>query len=641
VIFVADTARQVLDDRQLAAVEHADGPLEVIAGPGAGKTLILVERAARLYERGTPLTGMILVTFTTRAAGEMRQRLQLRLGMDVDGRTLRNVSTIHALAYRILRAAKKKAGQPGWSVADENEAHDALRQSMAETGIPRELYTTADLARQIEALRGLPDEARVPIDERVLDLYGRYRQILTKARKWDLGELVPAALEALRQDDVLASLFRRLCLHLMVDEWQDVSLLEYEFLKELLEGDSIFVVGSPAQSIYAWRRAHYDALAERFRRDFPHAATIVLQRNYRSTRQIVEAATSLVPDTYSEARMEPDKGDGPPVEIHTAYDPDSEADLAAQMLERWHEEEALSFEHAAILFREWRQSPAIERGLAARGIPYILADRLTFYERPEVREILSYLILARAMRDSRPAEEDDSGALEAVINVPPRGIGPNSLQRLRSGQPYLTWALFFAGMVRDDLRDQVREGCRSVFELLAGLSHEVDDLPPEKMVQEVVERTGYRAWLDEDLATGRSPYALEALQKEAANHGTTAAFLRAMRARMRGRLDTRPGDRGVTLSSIHGAKGLEWPLVIVIGLYEGSLPHVMAHNGGATKDPPDERRLAYVAVSRAADRLILTAPQHVEVSGHLVAVSPSRYLSELPELSKGQLTCRA
>jgi superfamily I DNA/RNA helicase len=184
--------------------------------------------------------------------------------MDVDSRSLRNVSTIHALAYRILRAARKKAGQPGWSVADENEAHDALRQAMAETGIPRELYTTADLVRQIEAIRGLPENARVPADESVLALYGRYRQILTEARKWDLGELVPAALEALRRDDVLASLFRKLCLHLMVDEWQDVSLLEYEFLKELLDGDSIFVVGSPAQSIYAWRRAHYDALEERF-----------------------------------------------------------------------------------------------------------------------------------------------------------------------------------------------------------------------------------------------------------------------------------------------------------------------------------------------------------------------------------------
>jgi len=628
---VSDTGRHVLDDSQQAAVDHANGPLEVIAGPGAGKTLILVERAARLYERGTPLTGMILVTFTTRAAGEMRERLQVRLGMDVDGRTLRNVSTIHALAYRILRAAKKKAGQPGWSVADENEAHDALRQAMAETGIPRELYTTADLVRQIEAIRGLPENARVPPDETVLALYERYRQILTEARKWDLGELVPAALEAVRRDNVLASLFRKLCLHLMVDEWQDVSLLEYEFLKELLEGDSIFVVGSPAQSIYAWRRAHYDALEERFRRDFPHAGRIVLQRNYRSTRQIVEAATSLMSNGYSEAHMVPEKGDGPPVKVHIAYEPDSEADLAAQLLERYHEEEGLGYEQAAVLFREWRQSPAIERGLAARGIPYTLADRFTFYERPEVREILSYLILARAMHDSRPAEEDDSGALEAVVNVPPRGIGPNSLHRLRAGEPHLTWTLFFGGMVRDDLREQVREGCRELFEVLVALSHEVDDAPPDKMVQQVVERTGYRAWLDEDLGGGRSAYAIEALQKEAASHGSTAAFLRAMRVRMRSRLDGRPGDQGVTLSSIHGAKGLEWPLVIVAGLYEGSLPHVMAHNGGATKDPPDERRLAYVALSRAAEHLILTAPQHVEVNGHLVAVSLSRYLGEVLE----------
>lgn len=210
-----------LDEQQLAAIEHSDGPLEVIAGPGAGKTLILVERAARLYEGGASLSGMILVTFTTRAAGEMRQRLQLRLGLDLDSGSLRNVSTIHALAYRILRAAKKRAGQPGWRVADENEAYDALRQAMAEAGARRELYSPRELARQIEALRGLPSDADAVADEGVLAVYRRYRQILAKARKWDLAELVPAALRALRRDDVLASLFRRLCLHLMVDEWQD------------------------------------------------------------------------------------------------------------------------------------------------------------------------------------------------------------------------------------------------------------------------------------------------------------------------------------------------------------------------------------------------------------------------------------
>ena len=166
----------------------------------------------------------------------MRQRLQLRLGLDLDNASLRNVSTIHALAYRILRAAKKRAGQPGWRVADENEAYDALRQAMAEAGIRRELYSPRELARRIEALRGLPSDAAAVADEGVLAVYRRYQQILAKARKWDLAELVPAALHALRRDDVLASLFRRLCQHLMVDEWQDVSVLEYEFLRELLDG---------------------------------------------------------------------------------------------------------------------------------------------------------------------------------------------------------------------------------------------------------------------------------------------------------------------------------------------------------------------------------------------------------------------
>ena len=620
-----------LDEQQLAAVEHEDGPLEVIAGPGAGKTFVLVERAARLYERGVPLTGMVLVTFTTRAAGEMRGRLQLRLGMDVSDRTLRNVSTIHALAYRILRAAKKRKGQPGWRVADENEALDALRQAMAELNVPRELYSPGMLARQIEAIQGLPNEATAVFDETVTAVYQRYRQILAKARRWDLGELVPGAFRALRDDEEMGSLFRRLCVHLMVDEWQDVSLLEYEFLKELLDGDNIFVVGSPAQSIYEWRRAHYESLADHFRDDFPHLRTVVLHRNHRSTRQILKAATSLVSNGYAEAGLEPVKGEGPPVQVHVAYDPDAEADLVAHLLLCYHEQEDLSYQDMAVLFREWRQAAAIEQALASRAIPYNLGDRLRLYERAEVREIVSYLTLARAMACSRPAQEDDSGALEAVINVPPRGIGPNSLRRLRSGQPHLTWELFFSGMVREDLREQVREGCKDLFELLAALSRVVDDLPPESAIEQVIEQTGYRTWLEEDYGAGRSMYAVEALQKEAADHHSTAAFLRAVRAKMKARLDAGPGDLGVTLSSIHGAKGLEWPLVIVVGLYEGSLPHVMAHKGGAIKDPPDERRLAYVALSRAAEHLHLTAPRHVQANGHLVAVPLSRYLRELPE----------
>ncbi len=365
-----------LDEQQLAAIEHEDGPLEVIAGPGAGKTFVLVERAARLYERGVPLTGMVLVTFTTRAAGEMRERLQLRLGMDVSDRTLRNVSTIHALAYRILRAAKKRKGQPGWRVADENEAFDALRQAMAELNVPRELYSPGMLARQIEAIQGLPAEAAAVFDETVTAVYQRYRQILTKARRWDLGELVPGAFRALRDDEEMGSLFRRLCVHLMVDEWQDVSLLEYEFLKGLLDGDNIFVVGSPAQSIYEWRRAHYESLAARFRDDFPHLQTIVLQRNHRSTRQILKAATSLVSNGYAEAGLEPVKGDGPPVQVHVAYDPDAEADLVAYLLLRYHEQEGLGYQDMAVLFREWRQVAAIEQALASRAIPYNLGDRL-------------------------------------------------------------------------------------------------------------------------------------------------------------------------------------------------------------------------------------------------------------------------
>ena len=626
---MSETAPGGLDRMQLAAVEHTGGPLEVIAGPGAGKTLLLVERAARLHEKGTPLSGIVLVTFTTRAAAEMRHRLQVRLGMDLDGQTVRSASTIHALAFRILRAAKKGAGHSGWRVADEREAFDALRQAMTETGAPRELYSPVEMAHQVETLLNLPGDVEAVADPSVSATLRRYRQILAARRRWDVSELVPRAFETMADNGDIANLFRGLCLHLMVDEWQDVSLLEYEFLKGLLRGDEIFVVGSPAQSIYEWRQAHYKSLAAQFRSDFPNLETVVLDRNYRSTPQIIAASSNVLSNGYVEARPIPVRGEGPPVETHVAYDPDAEANLVVDILQRRHREGSLRYQDMAVLFREWRQSAVIEQALSAQGIPYALGERLKFYDRPEVHEIVAYLALARAIALDRSAEKEGEASLEAVLNVPPRGIGPNSLKQLRGEAPCLTWAHFFAGMVRTDLRPQVRESCRDLFELLVTLSREVETTPPAQMIERVVDGSGYRAWLDEDFAADRRMYAVEALQKDAAAYPSVEAFLAAVKQNTRSRTEGTASDRGVAISSIHGAKGLEWPLVIVVGLYEGSLPHAKERAGSPSDDPPGERRLAYVAFSRAAEHLHLTTPRHIEAGGSLVAVSPSRYLQEL------------
>ena len=634
---MSETAPGGLDRMQLAAVEHAGGPLEVIAGPGAGKTLLLVERAARLHEKGTPLSGIVLVTFTTRAAAEMRHRLQVRLGMDLDGQTVRSASTIHALAFRILRAAKKGAGHSGWRVADEREAFDALRQAMTETGAPRELYSPVEMAHQVETLLNLPGDAEAVADPSVSATLRRYRQILAARRRWDVSELVPRAFETMADNGEIANLFRGLCLHLMVDEWQDVSLLEYEFLKGLLRGDEIFVVGSPAQSIYEWRQAHYKSLAAQFRSDFPNLETVVLDRNYRSTPQIIAASSNVLSNGYVEARLIPVRGEGPPVETHVAYDPDAEANLVVDILQRHHREESLRYQEMAVLFREWRQSAVIEQALSAQGIPYTLGERLKFYDRPEVHEIVAYLALARAIALDRSAEKEGEASLEAVLNVPPRGIGPNSLKQLRGEAPCLTWGLFFAGMVRSDVRPQVRDSCRGLFELLVSFGHAVETTPPAQMIERVVDGSGYRAWLDEDFAADRRMYAVEALQKDAAAYTSVEAFLAAVKQNMRSRTVGTASDLGVALSSIHGAKGLEWPLVIVVGLYEGSLPHAKERAGSPSDDPPGERRLAYVAFSRAAEHLHLTTPRHIEAGGSLVAVSPSRYLQELVRAVNGKL----
>jgi len=620
-----------LNPQQQAAVEHEYGPMEVIAGPGAGKTLILVERAARLLERGQSLSGIVLVTFTRRAAGEMRHRLQLRLGFDVGAHSLRNVCTIHALAYRILRTAMRKSGRPGWHVADEEQDFEALRQAMKELDVPREIYTPKEMARNVRSLQGLPPDINPLTEEIVLAVYRRYQKILIKHRKWSLGDLIPSAMQALNKDSLLGSLFGRLCIQLMVDEWQDVSLVEYGFLKQLLRGDNLFVVGSPAQSIYSWRHAHYEELSQQLRTDFPHLQTLALEVNYRSTEQIAMACRSLLPHDYTERKIKSIRGVGPELQVHLSYDPNAEANQVAQLLQNYHDQEALSYEQMAVLFRVWRHASTLEQALVAQGVPYSLNERLRFYERPEVRELIAYLLLARALANNRPEHEDESGALEAVINAPPRGLGPNALHRLRDGMPNLTWELFLAGIGTKILPEQARQGCRELFDLLSLLSRSIENRTPKSALDQILELSGYRQWLEEDYSAGRSLHVIEALQREAGGYQRLDAFLHGTRSRMRARLDWQPQDHGVTLSTIHGAKGMEWPLVIVIGLYEGSLPHVMAQQAGAMPDPPEERRLAYVAFSRAIDRLHLTLPRHIQLNGSLMAVPRSRYLDELPE----------
>ena len=274
-----------------------------------------------------------------------------------------------------------------------------------------------------------------------------------------------------------------------------------------------------------------------------------------------------------------------------------------------------------------RSPPSASRTRSASASSSTTGQRCT-------RSLPTWPSPAQSPWTARP-KRSDGAWLEAVLNVPPRGIGPNSLKQLRAESPRLTWAHFFAGMVRSDVRSQVQESCRDLFELLVGFSREVETTPPAQMIERVVDESGYRAWLDEDFAADRRMYAVEALQKDAAAYTSVEAFLAAVKQNMRSPTDGTASDRGVALSSIHGAKGLEWPLVIVIGLYEGSLPHAKDRAGSPSDDPSGERRLAYVAFSRAAEHLHLTAPRHIEAGGSLVAVSPSRYLQEL--VKEGQL----
>jgi DNA helicase-2/ATP-dependent DNA helicase PcrA len=607
-------------------VQHVDGPLELQAGHGTGKTTLLLERFGRLVNKRIAWPyEVLLLTFTRRAALEMRERLQLLIHEDSDDLS---ILTLHAFARRILASQPDRKHQP-FILFDPNQAYRVLRRAMADVGLPETVWPPSFVAGLVADAKeqGFGSEAFVtvpgsPAQQALALVYNRYQALLAQARALDFADLIVESVRLIRTDPKLQAQLQLHYRFVMVDEFQDTSLGQYDLVR-LIAGptENLVVAGSAAQSIYEWRHAHYPRLSARFRADFPEAPLVCLKDNFRSSSQIVTAAGGLFrPGQYPDVDLVAQRGVGELIRDARLPNEHEEAAFVAREAARL-AQTGFALNELAVLFRTNRQSALLEHAFMRQEVPYVLPGRQRLYHRREVRDVLAYLALATT---------GDEQALDQVINVPPRGLGPVALRLLRADEGQVTWARLVEALSDGDefgLKPKAVHAIEKFWDLAQTLRTASATLGPAELINRVLGDTGYRAWLTDELDGALRLNSIHELRREAEGYADTARFLAAVQAQIDADLE-RPDDEGVTFLTIHAAKGLQFKVVFVVGLEEGLLPAAKAVDGVGEAG---ERRLAHVAFSRANDLLYLVSAQSRELAGRRLYPRPSRYLGTIPK----------
>lgn len=610
-----------------AVVGLQGGPLELLAPHGTGKTTLLVERYAHLLRsRHTWPQEVVLLTFSRIAAEQLKERAQLALGQDLEHA---RISTLHSFARSIL-ATHARATSRVLRVFDPRLAFPLCQQAMQECGLDRRLWSPHVIWSWITDAKECghsPASYRPAVESRVqaqfARVFARYEALLHEHHAVDFAGLIAGARRLLeREADLLAGI-REQTQYLMVDEWQDVSLGQYALIHLVAAQHRNLVVagaGQP-QSIFTWRQARYPELRQRFVHDFPEAQLLVLQTNFRSTRPVIEAAAAIFQTPHPELDLIAWRGNGPKIQdVRTGDEFAEAAFVARQLLD--HARQGVPLSEMAVLYRTNEQSWRIEHALHEHGVPYTLPGRPKLYHLREVRDLLAYLRLALG---------DDPAALTLILDSPPRGIGPVSLRRLRGDGPFVHLWQIERALTRpaeSRLTARALDGLRRLRSALVELRAQAT-LPPAALIAHLLERTGYHAWLQDEVDGVRRMQSLRHIAAEAEGFETTAEFLAAVEGRL-AQDGERPEGGGVTLATIHGAKGLEFRVVCLVGLNEGLLPHHRARRGRAEHA---EQCLAHVGITRARDMVYLVSARSRPSSlrnGRREYPLPSRYLGRLP-----------
>jgi len=632
-----DPLLEGLNPPQRAAVQHTQGPLLILAGAGSGKTRVITRRIAYLIARHRVVPAQILsVTFTNKAAKEMRSRVQELLGGTTAGVTL---GTFHALCVQILRANPEPAGlRPQFTIFDEGDQLSALKEASAGVTLgsgvidPRTHLARISLAKN--ALREpaeLAETASSFSEEVLARLYARYEERLRAANAVDFDDLLLKVVRLFRRHPEILARYQERWRFLQVDEYQDTNRAQYEIVHLLSRAHgNLCVVGDDDQAIYRWRGADLSNILD-FERDHPGCTVIKLEENYRSTQAILQGAGGLVRNNKGrkDKTVWSAKGAGGPIQLHLVEDERAEAALVAATIADGRQR-GYALRDIAVLYRVNAQSRALEEALRLARIPYQLIGGLRFYDRREIKDAVAYLRLV-----SNPL---DNQSFRRIVNVPARGIGAASVVKLdeeAAGRGVSLLQACTLPEVQAGFPARTGQALRGFAALIQELHGQADRLALPECIRTVLGRTGYRQlWAAEGDKEGQER--LDNLAELVASaeefqagrtEATLAAFLDTVS--LMSDVDEKSSGMQVTLMTLHAAKGLEFPLVFLTGLEDGILPHERALGEGLP-GVEEERRLCYVGMTRAMEQLVLTSARTRKLYQRPAPRLPSRFLAEIP-----------
>jgi len=631
-----------LNPAQREAVEAIGGPVLILAGPGSGKTRVITHRIAYLIKScGVSPHNIMAVTFINKAAREMKERLEQLLGQAVEALTL---GTFHAICARILRREGKAIElDSSFVIYDEEDQLSLTKQALEELNLDPKQYAPRALHSAISAAKSRlisPNDYAQRVssyfEEIVHRVYQRYQQLLSQGRAVDFDDLLMKTVQLFQEHPQILNRYQSKYVHILVDEFQDTNIVQYMLMKHLAgKYRNLCVVGDPDQSIYSWRFADLRNILS-FEKDYPEAKVVFLEQNYRSTKTILEVATDVISVNMQRKpkKLWTENEDGASVTVIESYNAEEEAQSVVNEIEKLIGQEQISLKDCAVMYRVNAQSRALEETFLRYGVPYRLVGGTRFYQRREVKDIIAYLRLIN--------NPQDNVSLVRIINVPVRGIGQRTLSHLQDWAKAHDISLFealkqvshnpIASEAKQSLPPRITQALAGFDAVMAELIAQSHELSLSGLLDEIWEHTRYKEYiLDKEDGEDRWENIME-LKSVASEYDefnpeeALVAFLEKVSLVSDiDELDEKAD--AVTLITLHQAKGLEFPAVFIVGLEEGILPYRRSFDD--PEEMEEERRLCYVGITRAKERLYLLRSYRRSLFGGSTANPPSRFLQDI------------
>ncbi|MED3662481.1 DNA helicase PcrA [Ureibacillus terrenus] len=633
-----------LNPQQQQAVKTTEGPLLIMAGAGSGKTRVLTHRIAYLIvEKLVYPSNILAITFTNKAAREMRERIDALLGSGISESMW--VSTFHSMCVRILRRHIDRIGiSKNFSILDASDQLTAIKNVFKQLNIDTKQYDPRSVLAAISSAKNECITAEQykknispfsPFEKIVADVYEAYEKILRKNQSLDFDDLILMTITLFERVPDVLEYYQNKFQYIHVDEYQDTNHSQYKLVKMLASKfKNICVVGDSDQSIYRWRGADIRNILS-FEKDYPNAKVILLEQNYRSTKRILQAANDVISNNESRypKKLRTDNPTGEKIVFYTARDEQDEAQFVVKTIKELMETEGRTLKDFAVLYRTNAQSRAMEEVLIKSNLQYTIIGGTKFYDRKEIKDLLAYLRLI--------ANNDDDLSLARIINEPKRNIGPTTFEKVAAyaleNDMSIFRALYESPLI--GLTPRAINAIEQFRELIEGFTKMQDYLSVTELVEEVIEKSGYRAMLEKE-NTIESQSRLENLEEflsvtkafeERSEDKSLVAFLTdlALISDIDSLDEEKDSNESIVLMTLHSAKGLEFPVVFIIGMEENIFPHSRAI--GDKEEMEEERRLAYVGITRAEERLYLTCASYRTLYGRSNSNLPSRFIDEISD----------